>query len=102
MDPWGSLTILIKKQEAAKNRKAALKYELQKRREVLLKGNDRKEMEFPEISKDDMTILKSAIRIKYKADQTKNIIIYILIFIIILFLISYIAINTKWEAINGI
>ncbi|WP_026777729.1 hypothetical protein [Polaribacter sp. Hel_I_88] len=102
MDPWGSLTMLLKKQEVAKNRKAALKYELQKRREVLLKGGARKEMEFPEISKTDITILKEGIRRKHKADQTKNIIIYILFFILVLFLIYYVVVNTKWEAINGI
>ena len=102
MDPWGSLTMLIKKQEVAKNRKAALKYELQKRREVLLKGGARKEMEFPEISKADMTILKEEIRRKHQAAQTKNIIIYILFFILVLFIIYYVFINTKWDVITGI
>ena len=33
MDGWGSLTMLIKRQEAAKNRKAKLKFDLQKRKE---------------------------------------------------------------------
>jgi len=102
MDPWGSLTMLIKKQEVAKNRKAALKYELQKRREVLLKGGARKEMEFPEISKADMIILKEEIRRKHQADQTKNIIIYILFFILVSFTTYYVFINTKWDVITGI
>jgi hypothetical protein len=41
MEGWGSLTMLIKRQEAAKNRKTTLKFELQKRRESLFKDNVR-------------------------------------------------------------
>ena len=53
---FGALTTLIKKQEAAKNRKASLKYELQKRRESLLHSKPEQELEFPEISKTEMKI----------------------------------------------
>jgi hypothetical protein len=37
MDGWGSLTMLIKRQEAAKNRKYSLKYELQKKKRKFVK-----------------------------------------------------------------
>ena len=90
MDGWGSLTMLIKRQEAAKNRKTTLKYELQKRRESLLKGKPAQELEFPEISNAEMKILKEKIRKKYKADKIKNAIISILIFTLVVAVFYYI------------
>lgn len=93
MDGWGALTMLIKKQEAAKNRKAVLKYELQKRREGLLKGSARKEMEFPEISNAEMAILKEEIRKKYKAERIKSIIINIILLIFVVFIFYFIIRN---------
>lgn len=90
---WGALSSLLKKQEAAKFRKSKLKYELQKRRESLLKGSTRKEMEFPEISKVDMEILKSAIRKKYKADRVKSIIKNVLLLIFVIFIFYFILKN---------
>lgn len=101
MDPWGSLTMLIKKQEAVKNRKAAFKYELQKRRETLLKGSSQKEMQFPEISKAEMEILKEEIRRKYKVERIKNILVYVLIFAFLSFLVYFVLGNTKWDFINN-
>lgn len=90
MDGWGSLTMLIKKQEAARNRKAALKYELQKRRESLLKDNAVQEMQFPKISTEEMKVLKAAIRKKYKADRIKNSIKNILLFVFVILLFYFI------------
>jgi hypothetical protein len=90
MDGWGSLTMLIKRQEAAKNRKSTLKYELQKRRESLFKDNVRQKLEFPEISNADMKILKEEIRKKHRTEKTKSIIINIIIFTFVLFLFYYI------------
>jgi uncharacterized protein (UPF0303 family) len=90
MEGWGSLTMLIKRQEAAKNRKTSLKFELQKRRESLFKDNVRQKLEFPEISNADMKILKEEIRKKYRTEKTKNIIINIIIFTFVLFLFYYI------------
>lgn len=90
MEGWGSLTMLIKRQEAAKNRKTTLKFELQKRRESLFKDNVRQKLEFPEISNVDMKILKEEIRKKYRTEKTKNIIINIIIFTFVLFLFYYI------------
>ena len=78
MDGWGSLTMLIKRQEAAKNRKASLKYELQKRRESYFKGKPEQGLEFPEISTAEMNVLKEKIRKKHKANKIKNAIVSIL------------------------
>lgn len=39
MDGWGSLTMLIKRQELTKARKSKLRYELQKRKEAFLKAS---------------------------------------------------------------
>lgn len=87
---WGGLSTLLKKQEAARNRKAALKYELQKRRESLLKDNAVQEMEFPEISAEEMKVLKAAIRKRYKADRIKNNIKNILLFVFVILLFYFI------------
>ncbi|OAD40846.1 hypothetical protein [Polaribacter atrinae] len=87
---FGALTSLIKKQEAAKYRKSTLKYELQKRRESLLKDKPAQELEFPEISNIEMKILKEKIRKQYKADKIKNIIINILILTFVVAVFYYI------------
>jgi hypothetical protein len=96
MDGWGSLTMLIKRQEAAKNRKASLKYELQKRRESYFKGNPEQALEFPEISTAEMKVLKEKIRKKYKADKIKNVIINIIIFTFVAAVFYYIISNKEW------
>lgn len=47
---WGALTTLIKKQNAAKNRKAALSYDHQRKKEKFLKDHSDgyiTELEFP-------------------------------------------------------
>ena len=95
MDGWGSLTMLIKRQEAAKNRKASLKYELQKRRESYFKGNPEQGLKFPEISTAEMNVLKKKIRKKYRADKIKNAIISIIIFTLVVAVFYYIISNKK-------
>ena len=90
MDGWGSLTMLIKRQEAAKNRKVVLKYELQKRKESYLKGQSNQELEFPKISDAEMKILKAAIRKKYRTKKIKNILLNIILLTSILCLFYYI------------
>lgn len=97
MDGWGSLTMLIKRQEAAKNRNAALKYELQKRRESYFKGKNIQELEFPEISNTEMKILKEKIRKKYKADKIKNVIKNILLFVLVVAVLYYMFSIIKFE-----
>ncbi|MDN3620133.1 hypothetical protein QWY81_11770 [Polaribacter undariae] len=81
---FGALTTLIKKQEAAKNRKVSLKYELQNRKEGFFTNSSRHELKFPEISKTEMKILKEEIRKKYKAARIKNIAVNFLIIIFVL------------------
>lgn len=81
MDGWGSLTMLIKRQNANKYRKSELRYELQKKKESYLKDayNTRESFEFPEISLDEMIVLKEEIRAKLKRDKIKNILSYIVV-----------------------
>jgi hypothetical protein len=96
---FGAITSLIKKQEAAKYRKATLKYELQKRRESLLKGKPAQALEFPEISTAEMKVLKEKIRKKYKTDKIKNAIISILLFTLVAAVFYYIISNKEWVSI---
>ena len=90
MDGWGSLTILIKRQNAAKYRKAELRYELQKKRESYVKDayDSSEELEFPEISSHEMNVLKREIQEKLKRERRKNIYSYgLAIGLIVLFLV---------------
>lgn len=92
---FGAATNLIKKQEAAKNRKASLKYELQKRRASFLKNKSNQELEFPEISKAEMKIIKEKIRQNYKVEKIKNTIINTLLLAFIVTIFYYIISNKK-------
>lgn len=92
---FGAATNLIKKQDAAKNRKASLKYELQKRRARFLKNTSNQELEFPEISKAEMKIIKEKIRQNYKIEKIKNTIINILLLAFIVAIFYYIISNKK-------
>ena len=92
---FGVATNLIKKQDAAKNRKASLKYELQKRRARFLKNKSNQELEFPEISKAEMKIIKEKIRQNYKIEKIKNTIINILLLTFIVAIFYYIISNKK-------
>lgn len=89
MDGWGSLTVLIKKQEAAKNRKAKLKYELQKRRESLISKNLNK-LVFNEVSDSDLLEIKAQIRRKYRREKVKNTIVNIILLLISTVILYYI------------
>ena len=75
MDGWGSLTMLIKRQNAAKNRKNELKYQLQKNKESYLKNKGKNDFDFPELSNSEMTILKQQIRKNLKKEKIKNMVI---------------------------
>lgn len=89
MDGWGSLTMLIKRQEAAKNRKSKLKYELQKRKESLISKN-RYKLDFTHVSNSDLKKIKTQIRKKYRIENIKNIVInsiLLLVSILIIYLI---------------
>lgn len=88
MDGWGSLTMLIKRQEAEKNRKTKLKYELQKRREKLL-SNSEKKLKFPKVSDEEMGALKAKIRKKYKVTKIKSFVFNIVLLIAVLLLFFY-------------
>ena len=87
---WGALNTLIKKQESAKFRKTKLKHELQKRKESYLKDNSGLELEFPNVTKDEMRIIKQDIRAKYKRKRIKNILLNIFLLIAVFFLFYYI------------
>ena len=96
MDGWGSLTMLIRRQEAAKNRKAELKYELQKRKEGIINKKYNQSLEFPEISKLEMKILKKEIRKKHKRNRIKNALVNLLLYSIIICFFYYLFAIKKW------
>jgi hypothetical protein len=95
MDGWGSLTMLIKRQNASKYRKAVLRHELQKKKESYLKDayDANEELEFPELSTYEMNVLKREIRAKLKRERIKNIYSYgLAIGLIVLFFVVVVAI----------
>ncbi|MFY0604060.1 MAG: hypothetical protein JXQ93_08925 [Flavobacteriaceae bacterium] len=92
MDGWGSLTMLIKRQEAAKFRKAALRTELKNRKESYLHDvyDSKDEFEFPEVSELEMKRIKKEIRRKYKRQRNIHFLFSIMLLsaiIYVLFLI---------------
>tara|TARA_R110001632_G_scaffold152588_2_gene270276 strand:- start:10866 stop:11153 length:288 start_codon:yes stop_codon:yes gene_type:complete len=74
---WGGLSILIKRQEAAKFRKAALRAELKNRKESYIHNvyDLKDEFDFPEISHSEMQLLKEKIRNDFRKKRRKEIII---------------------------
>lgn len=86
MEGWGSLTVLIKKQEAAKNRKAKLKYELQKRKESLI-SKEKNSLVFKEVSKADLKTIKAEIREKYRKERIKTLIVNFMLLVVSSFVI---------------
>jgi hypothetical protein len=81
MDAWGSLTTLIKKQEAVKQRKATIRKQLRKRKESFINVNPEGKLEFPELSRADMANLKDKIRKEYRKAHFKKGIVNALIFL---------------------
>jgi len=82
MDGWGSLTMLMRRQNADKYRKAKLRYELQKRKEDFLTNKAAaSEFDFPELSKDEMDHVKDTIRSKMKREKILANITSLLIFV---------------------
>lgn len=87
MDGWGSLTMLIKRQEAAKFRKAILRNELKRRKESYLHDtyNGEDVFDFPKVSEAEMAKIKYEIRKKLKRERKIQWIFSALLFITILF-----------------
>ena len=86
-DPWGGLTVLIKKQQHNINRKAKIKYLLQKKKESYLKENSNNKLVFPEIPDFELEKIKTQIRKDLRKQRIKEIIfnIFLLISTILLF-----------------
>jgi len=90
MDGWGSLTMLIKRQNAEKYRKADLRYELQKRKESYITDKESQdEFDFPQLSRSEMNEIKEDIRKKIRTDKLKSSIRYILAAIAAFLFITY-------------
>ena len=92
MDGWGSLTMLIKRQNAEKYRKADLRYKLQKRKEEYVHDaydKDGKALDFPEVSQAEMEKIKKEIRREMKAQKIRGFIPYV---IAILFIAAFLAV----------
>lgn len=74
---WGALSILIKKQEANKFRKAELRSKLKSQREGYSNAHESKdEFDFPKISSVEMKRLKSQIRKDFRKEKIKDVIYY--------------------------
>ncbi len=90
MDGWGALTMLIKRQNAAKYRKAELRYKLQKKKEGFVHDaydKDGEEFEFPKFSKLQMDTFKKEVRTEIRQQQLRSIGTYLLV---ILFIIGFV------------
>jgi len=85
MDSWGSLTMLIKKQQADKRRKAEIRALFIKRKKLYIHTNSTKnEFDFPELTPRNLEKIKTEIRLKLKRRRMVDLIISVLFFIIIL------------------
>mmetsp|Transcript_15281 Transcript_15281/g.45632 ORF Transcript_15281/g.45632 Transcript_15281/m.45632 type:complete len:102 (+) Transcript_15281:319-624(+) len=97
MDGWGALTMLVKRQNAAKYRKAALRHELQKRKESFLKDvYDDEKLDFPEISSYEMNVLKREIRAKLKKQKRQNLLSYAMVIGLILLFFFLLYFSAMW------
>ncbi|PQJ78108.1 hypothetical protein BTO18_02375 [Polaribacter porphyrae] len=94
MDSWGALTMLIKRQEAAKNRKKKLKFDLDKRKKNL-QSNSVNGLEFKKVSESELKEIKSQIKSKSKRDNIKNLTINLLIFLICSLVLYYLVTQIK-------
>lgn len=90
MDGWGALTMLIKRQNADKYRKAEMRRELKKRKEDFLKNKGTaSEFDFPELSKDEMGTIKAEIRSKMRKERIRNNILSFFLFISVCLFIAW-------------
>lgn len=89
MDGWGSLTMLIKRQEAAKFRKAALRAELKNRKESHIHDpyTAKDEFDFPEVSEFEMQKIKQDIKRKYKRQRNLQLLISVTLLITITYIL---------------
>jgi hypothetical protein len=91
MDGWGSLTMLIKRQEADKFRKAELRSKLKNQKEGYLNAHESKdEFNFPEISSVEMKKLKEKIRRDIRNEWIRSLVFLLLVLSIIIACIIYI------------
>ena len=73
MDGYGALSMLIKRQNADKNRKTKFRYELQKKREELLTTEIIEDsFSFPQLSEFEIKIKKDQIRAQIRKDKIRN------------------------------
>lgn len=89
MDGWGALTMLLKRQNADKYRKAQLRHELQKKRESFLSNQKvNSDVNFPEITRDQMEMIKQEIRSNLRKQRINSRLISALIFILVVILVG--------------
>ncbi len=91
MEGWGSLTMLIKRQEADKFLKAQMRSKLKSQRELYLHTNEAEgEFDFPKISSIEMKRIKDQIRKDLRKEKIKNVLYYFVSFLIVFSVIVYI------------
>ena len=87
----GEFAALLNKQRNEKNRKSSARYELQKKKEELLKDREGNysELQFPEVSTSQLEMIKKDIRKKAHYESIKNLILTIILVIIVTAVLSY-------------
>jgi hypothetical protein len=87
---WGALTILIKRQEAAKFRKTIRAKSKHRKESYLPDASDNEDaFDFPEVSEAEMERIKDQIRKKLKRERKIQWIFSSVIFITILFIVYF-------------
>lgn len=88
---WGALNSLIKKQNNDKYRKAHIRHELQKRKEKYLQNayGGLSGYNFPDLSDQEIEMIKGEIRASLKQDEIKNRINSLIIFILVSIAVLY-------------
>mgnify|MGYP001950925005 CR=1 FL=1 len=100
MDGWGSLTMLLKRQNSDKYRKAQLRHELQKKKENFLSNQESAtEFDFPKVSDVEMERIKADIRADFRKQRIKNRIISVFILIAVIMFLAWF-VNAKTGAIK--
>jgi hypothetical protein len=96
MDGWGSLTMLIKRQNSEKYRKAKSRYDRQKKKEgFLTHDGEESEFDFPEVSEFELKRIKAKIKADHRRQRIKNSIIsFVILMAVIAFLGWLIAVKT--------
>lgn len=93
---YGALTVLVKRQQSEKFRKAQMRAKLKSRKESYLDAYDSKdEFDFPEISTIEMRKLKDQIRKDFRREKIKNVFYFLVSILLVSSLVIYVYLKTR-------